>query len=529
MTAGAVGQAAPERVLGFTPAGLGWLAVACMGAALVFWEGLVSLGAAWATPEYSHGPLIPLLSFWMYLREMRFVPPAGQVTDRRPGLVVVLFSLLVGLLGHVVQIPDIVTYGFILWVGGIILTAYGWRRGLIFWPSVLHLVYMLPLPNFLYWPLSIQLQLISSEIGVWVIRTLGIPVYLDGNVIDLGAYKLQVAEACSGLRYLFPILSFSYITALLYRGPLWHKLALLVAAAPITVLMNSFRIGMIGVLVNHFGIAHAEGFLHAFEGWIIFLACVTVLLLMAVGLQRLTRDPKPLSEALDLDFSGLDRQLARARAIVPAPALIAGALAALGLGLAMHLAPARAPAEVAREPLVLFPRSLEGWTGSSTRLAPEVETVLAADDYLSARYAAPDAAMPVDFFVAWYRRQAGGAGIHSPEVCLPTGGWEVSAWRQQVIALEDGTRVPVNRALIRKGLDRQLVFYWFEGRGRRQTSDYLAKLATVQDAALTGRSDGALVRLVTPLGPEESPAEAAARLRRFMAAALPALPRFVPD
>ena len=70
-----------------------------------------------------------------------------------------------------------------------------------------------------------------------------VPVYLEGNIIDLGVYKLHVAEACSGLRYLFPILSFSYIFAVLSKGPMWHKAVLLISAAPITVLMNSLHRG----------------------------------------------------------------------------------------------------------------------------------------------------------------------------------------------------------------------------------------------------------------------------------------------
>ena len=139
----------------------------------------------------------------------------------------------------------------------------------------------------------------------------GVPVYLDGNIIDLGVYKLQVAEACSGLRYLFPILSFSYLFAILYRGPLWHKAVLLLSAAPLTVLMNSFRIGVIGVLVNAYGIEQAEGFLHFFEGWVIFVACIAILFVMAVALQRLTPNPMPLSEAIDLDTHGLGRIAAR--------------------------------------------------------------------------------------------------------------------------------------------------------------------------------------------------------------------------
>jgi exosortase/archaeosortase family protein len=119
--------------------------------------------------------------------------------------------------------------------------------------------------------------------------------------------KLQVAEACSGLQYLFPILSFSYLFAILYRGPMWHKAVLLLLAAPLTVFMNSFRIGMIGVIVNSYGLGWVEGFTHFFEGWVIFIACVAILFLTAVILQRTTRNPLPLSQAIDLDTGGLGR------------------------------------------------------------------------------------------------------------------------------------------------------------------------------------------------------------------------------
>ena len=130
------------------------------------------------------------------------------------------------------------------------LVCFGFRRGLVFWPSVLHLVFMLPLPQFLYWKVNTTLQLVSSQIGVKLVALAGVPVYLEGNVIDLGVTLLQVAEACSGLRYLFPIMSFTYVFAVLYRGPLWQKLVLLALAVPVAVMMNAVRIGIIGILVD---------------------------------------------------------------------------------------------------------------------------------------------------------------------------------------------------------------------------------------------------------------------------------------
>ena len=279
-----------------SPMGLLWFLIATLTAIPVFWLGFESLARAWSTPEYSHGPLIPLLSLYLFLRELRAAPPMGDAPRKRwPGVAVICAGLAIAILGNLVRIPDIVTYAFILWVGGVVLCVFGWDRGKHHQLPVLHLVFMLPLPQFLYWKLTIFLQGVSSVIGVWLVDLAGIPVYLDGNIIDLGVYKLQVAEACSGLRYLFPILSFSYLFAILYRGPMWHKAVLLLAAAPLTVLMNSFRIGMIGILVNAYGIEQAEGFLHFFEGWVIFGACIGILFLMAIALQRLTPNPLPLS------------------------------------------------------------------------------------------------------------------------------------------------------------------------------------------------------------------------------------------
>jgi exosortase D (VPLPA-CTERM-specific) len=541
------GKGAGRRSLGGA-AGPIVLALALAGAVAVFWMGIVSLGQAWVLPEYSHGPLIPVLSGYLFLRQLKMVPPAPDAQRTRwPGVLVMAGALVVAMGGNLAKIPDIVTYAMIVWIYGLVLVTFGWERGRQFWPPVLHLVFMLPLPAILYWQLSIKLQFISSELGVALIRAMDIPVFLDGNVIDLGIYKLQVAEACSGLRYLFPVMSFSYIFSVLYRGPIWHKAVLLLSAAPITVLMNSFRIGMIGVLVDNYGIEQAEGFLHYFEGWVIFIACVLILFGLARLMQWIGRDRRPLGEALDLDVNGLGTQAARAFQIRASAALIGVALGTSALGAAWHLAPARAAVDVPRDPLVLFPRTLDSWTGGpQRRLEPNIEAVLKADDYLSIGYESREHARPVDLFIAYYEKQNEGAGIHSPEVCIPGGGWEMSQIAETTVpvTLADGTdggtsggtsggtvrAMPVNRAVIQKGLERQLVYYWFEQRGRRLTSDYMAKATTILDSITRGRSDGALVRLITPIGPEAG-AEAAAdaRLRDFLGEMAAELARFVPE
>lgn len=513
-----------------------WFLCAIAAGIAFFWYGIVSLGNAWQTPEYSHGPLIPIISGFLFLQEMRHLPPRrGAITDQWwPGVLVVSAALLVGLLGNLTQIPDIVTYGMILYLWGLVLVVNGWTRGRLLWPSILHLVFMLPLPQFIYWKVSIYLQTVSSEIGVQLIMLFDIPVFLDGNIIDLGVYKLHVAEACSGLRYLFPIMSFSYVFALLYRGPMWHKAVLLLSCVPITVLLNSFRIGVIGVLVNSYGIGHAEGFLHLFEGWVIFLSCVLLLIGLVVCLRLLTRGSKgSIADAIELDFNGAGTQLAKIQTIVPSRALVVSAILPVICATAWYASPGAKSVVVEREQLVAFSRSFDGWRGNLSFVEPEIEAVLGADDYLSAHFQNKQENGPVGLFVAYYNSQTEGSGIHSPEVCLPVGGWEVSTWSQKPISFTDSTgnqvSFEVNRAVIQKGLAQQVVYYWLEGRGRRLTSDYVAKAYTVLDQITMSRSDGALVRVITPISKGETEADADARLQRFLPGMVSRLPEFVPQ
>ncbi|MEM9342247.1 MAG: VPLPA-CTERM-specific exosortase XrtD [Pseudomonadota bacterium] len=515
---------------GVNPAGILLFFALIIAPIPIFWLGFASLIAAWSTPEYSHGPLIPIISLYLFLRELRQNPPEIEAPrDRWPGVVVIALARVLAIVGNLARVADIVTYGYIIWVAGVVLTVFGWKRGKQHQLPVFHLIFMLPLPQVIYWKLSVFLQGVSSELGVWFVSLAGVPVFLDGNIIDLGVYKLLVAEACSGLRYLFPILSFSYLFAILYRGPIWHKAVLLLAAAPITVFMNSFRIGMIGVIVNSYGIEHAEGFLHFFEGWIIFLSCVGLLFLLAILLQQLRRNSLPLAEAIDLDTRGLGGVMAQVMHIRASVAL--GAAAALGAVASVIFLTVASPTvpELEREPFALFPRSLGEWSGVPTPLEPATEEVLGADDYFNTSYLQAGE-LPVNFFVAFYENQTDGEGIHSPEVCLPNGGWEIFSIEPHEVQMPDtvyGT-FEVNRAVIQKGTSKQMVYYWFEQRGKRMTNDIAAKFAVVRDGLTIGRTDGALVRYVTPIAPDETEADADARILEMMELTLDKLPRFVP-
>jgi len=513
--------------------GLFWLLIATVGAAVFFADGVEALLAAWALPEYSHGPLIPILSGLLFLRQLKSYPiDPGPKRNRWVGVTVIVASLALASLGKLSNIADLIAYATILWVAGILLVRFGWATGKHFWPPVLHLVYMLPLPGVIYYKMTTWLQLISSELGVYFLRLLSIPVFLDGNIMDLGITKLHVAEACSGLRYLFPILSFSYIFAVLYKGPMWHKAVLLISAAPITVVMNSIRIAIAGFIVQYYGLEWLDGFTHFFEGWVIFIACILVLFALARIMLFFNARKMGLAEALDLDTDGLGTQAARLRFTRASPAMITVAILMVGVSVVWQTMPERNHVTVSRDTYALFPRQLGDWRqdGAPRQLSASVEASLAADDYRSANFIHPDHGATVEFFSAWYASQSQN-GVHSPEVCLPGSGWEI-AWLERsdlTAEMQSDTPFNINRVIIQRGENRMMVYYWFEQKGRKIAWDMAAKYWLLHDGVRTGRTDGALVRLTTPIQTNESDSAADARLRDFLKQVAPVLPRFIPE
>lgn len=522
-------QAATRPFLRLQLAGLFWLAFATLGAGVFFWQGIETLLIAWQQPEYSHGPLIPLLSAILFLRQLKDEPIVTGPVNRIPGLLLMGLSLILALFGKMAEIGDVTAYALILWVGAVLLISFGWEQGRRFWPPVVHLAFMLPLPGVLYYKVSTDLQFISSELGVWFLKLMNVPVFLDGNVIDLGVLKLHVAEACSGLRYLFPILSFSYIFAVLFQGPMTHKAILLLSAAPISVLMNSVRIALAGLIVQEFGEGHLEGFSHFFEGWVIFILCVLLLFALA-RLLLLFRPGRPgLVDAMDLEFSGLVEQSRRLLLIEPSRALAGAALVtALAAGL-WHISPGGRTITPDRTPFAAFPERLGDWTvGRNRPMDPQIADILRADDYRSAVLSQEGA--DVDLFVAWFSDQTR-SGAHSPEICLPSAGWEFEYIKRQDIAPKIGLAEPfmANLMVIQYGEQRMMGLYWFEQNGRRIAWDAGSKFILLWDGTLHGRRDGGIVRLLTPIGPDDSDADAEARLLDVARSLEPVLSDFIPD
>lgn len=487
--------------------------------------GLADLLHRWhKQEEYSHGYFIPLIALWLlWSRRRALVESRGQPS--RWGPVAIVASAAMLLVGELSAIMILIQLAFLAFLAGLVLCYGGTSLLRLTLLPIAVLLFSIPMPYFVESQLTWRLQLVSSGLGVALLRAVGYSVYLEGNVIDLGVYKLQVIEACSGLRYLYPLLSVGFLMAYMYPAALRWRVLVLLSTIPITVLTNSLRIAITGVLVERWGSGMADGFLHYFEGWIIFLVCQVVLTLEIMLIERCTLrrslfDVQHLPSVAAVPPSGAGRRGGIGMLTASVLLILLAFLAAQTVGGREEIRPQRTS-------LRMFPAELESWRSTESSLPIEVERALGFDDYVLADYAAPEGDR-INFYVAYYASQRKGVSPHSPQVCIPGGGWVISGLGDVAFPLADGSTLDAVRVLIENAGERALVYYWFDQRGRRLSNEYLMKWYLLSDAIVRNRTDGALVRVVTQVGRQEDLAAADARLKRFVRVAAPQLGPFVP-
>ena len=505
------------------------LSLAFVLALLMAWDSVRAMVANWSREEYSYGYFVPFLVIFFIWQKKN----ALAETPFEPswlGLLVAFGGLFLVVFGELATLYVISQYGFLVVLHGVALAALGWRAYRIVAVPLALLFFVVPLPEFLYNNLSQSLQLISSEIGVWFVRLFGISVYLEGNVIHLAEMQLQVVEACSGLRYLFPLMAVGFIVAYIFKAPLWKKAVVFLSTIPITVLMNSLRIGLIGITVEYWGREMADGILHDFEGWVVFMSSLGVLLLEMWLLNLIDRPRRAFADAFHIEWPGPLPEGSRFRAPGVSAPLVAVLALLLGGAILSSLLPDREEVVPARVAFAQFPGELGGWQGRVDRLESIFVDALKFDDYLLADYTGPGGAR-VNLYAAYYGSQRKGASVHSPRTCIPGGGWEIGGLSQRTIegASINGRPLTVNRAVIRKGESAQLVYYWFQQRGRVMTNEYLVKWYLFQDALNRQRTDGALVRLTTDVPPGSDAVEADRRLAELARLVAPEMERFIPN
>lgn len=474
--------------------------------------------------EYSHGYLIPVITAFLIWQRKDLIEKQS-FSPSWIGVLFVLAGSAVVIIGNISATHVISLYGFLMALVGITYAYMGSSARIIIIP-VLFLFFMIPLPGIFLFRLSSELQLISSQIGVAVIRLFDISVFLEGNVIDLGQFKLQVVEACSGLRYLFPLLSLSFIAAYFFSVAYWKRVLIVISSIPITIFMNSFRIGVIGVLVEYGGIEQAEGFLHDFEGWAVFMFSIGVILLEMWLILILSKDKRPFSEVFGIYFpEDTPKDATIKQRTLNITLVVAVVILAVSSVMTMVLGQ-REAVTLERKSFSQFPMALGEWQGIRGSIDRASLDLLKLDDYIMSNYAKNQQA--VNFYTAYYEAQETGGAAHSPKTCLPGGGWQILS-HTEIMLPDTSLSSPINRFVIGQAEDKQVVYYWFQQRGRTIASEYAVKWHMLVDSIKFNRTDGALVRLTTVVGKHEDIEKADARLQDFARQVTTVLPEYIPE
>jgi exosortase len=250
----------------------------------------------WADPDYGHGFLVPLFSGYLLWRDRdRWMN--CEIKPSNFGLVVMLGAiglLLVGSLGS-----ELFTSRFsllVLLVGMIVFLA-GWKtlRAMAF--PLCFLVFMIPLPAIIYDEITFPLLQIASRFAAFWLEVVHVPVLRDGNILILSNFSLEVVEACSGIRSLMTLLSLAVIYVYFLEPRRWAQTVLVLLMLPIAIFSNAIRIMGTGMIAHRFGPLAAQGFMHEFSSWVVFLIALLLLFALHWVLRNIGKVPKDAIDA----------------------------------------------------------------------------------------------------------------------------------------------------------------------------------------------------------------------------------------
>ncbi|MGB0734019.1 MAG: VPLPA-CTERM-specific exosortase XrtD, partial [Pontibacterium sp.] len=479
------------------------------------------IGVWLGSPEYGHGLLIPFVVSYI-IWDARDRVFANSFEPSWLGVLLCFASMSLFWFATLADLEAVKAYALVITLAALVLTFGGMSllKQLAF--PILLLLCAVPLPYLINKLLTLKMQLISSDLGVAMIRLMGMPVLQEGNVINMGSFKMLVAEACSGLRYMFSLISIGFVVAYFFKAPTWARILVVLSSIPITIVMNSLRIAATGWIIKEFGQAAAEGFMHAFEGWVVFVAALAlqlgfiwILTKFIPGKQSFVSYFYLASGEKPTNFALWPR--------LPAP-VIGFFVVVIGLGLLTLSARfSYEPYIPEREPFQQIPFVIDGRGLVTDTFEQEVLDVLKADDVFLGDYRHPSK-LDVNVYMAYYESQRDGAVVHSPKDCLPSGGWEIENIQATPLPNLPGEG---NRAVISKGDDRLLVYYWVAQQGINYANEHKARAMLLKESVLNNRTDAGLVRIIVPVKNSLEASESVAK--EFIASMAQHLPKYLPN
>lgn len=230
----------------------------------------------WSDPNFSHGFFVPIFSafvIWQNRTRLRAIQPKPSIW----GLLFIMIALAMLLVGTFGAELFLSRLSLILLIAGAVVFFVGWAtfRAVLF--PICFLVLMVPIPAIVFSQITLPLQILASKLAAGTLPICGVPVLREGNIINLPAMPLEVAQACSGIRSLMSLTTLAIMYGYLVERRVWVRVALALASIPIAVAANGLRIVGTGLIVQYWDPEKAEGFFHLFSGWLVFVFSLLML------------------------------------------------------------------------------------------------------------------------------------------------------------------------------------------------------------------------------------------------------------
>jgi exosortase D (VPLPA-CTERM-specific) len=388
------------------------------------------------------------------------------------------------------------------------------------------LIFMIPLPTMFGTLIGVRLKLISTLLGEIILRAFGVSVFVEGNVIDLGVTKLQVVDACSGLRYILPLLTLGVLFSYFLEKVRWKQVVLVVSTIPIAVITNGIRIGITGLLAHYYSLEAAEGFFHGFSGWLIFMVAFAFLFALYWLLRVLFKKAPPENPSA---FSKEGKQGGVRSRNTIIPIVISSAFLIL-LALLSHTT-AALPTLNIRDGLSNFPLKIRDWEARAETIDRQIISLSGAQDAFSATYGNSTGNI-VTLYIG-YRGSPFNESenfFHSPNVCLPSGGWKTLAITKHTVT--DVPRfgdVTVRKMVSQKMGQKHLVYYWFQTKDRTSFDVNINRFHLAWHAMQRDNTHDLFIRPITHIQPTETIEDAEVRMDQFVRDMMVTLLKFLEE
>jgi exosortase D (VPLPA-CTERM-specific) len=485
---------------------------------------LYHLVLQWAAPDsdFSHGFFVPLFSAFVIWQER------GRLSEIAPkpswsGLALLVLALSVLVVGELGAELFLARISILLLIAAVVVLFRGWSffRAILFpWAFLL---LMIPIPKIVFNQITFPLQLLASRVAADVLPLMGVPVFREGNLITLASMTLNVAEACSGIRSLISLACLAIIYGYLMERRNAVRWVLALVSLPIAIAANSTRIIGTGLMVQYWDPDKAEGFFHFFEGWLVFVVSLLLLYSVHVLIRVLWPDRGLESEDTHRSAGWSEHDYT-----APLPRFVFATLLVASTILFLKVY-GGTEVIVQGKPLESFPKQMASWNGDDLSIDQETRDVLGPGEFLSRDYALePEEDQSVNLFIAYFPSQSTGDTIHSPKNCLPGAGWLPVDSSRVTLSLPGHDPFPANRVVSAKGELREIVLYWYWAHDRGVASEYWARYYLVKDSIRLHRSDGALVRIMSPIYSGETADAAYQRVLGFAGGVSPLLNGYIP-